>query len=61
VHIPYADDRITNLFHRIPLYRKVNESSRKWVIMELAEGKVPAENIERKKYGFATNFQIVGV
>lgn len=28
VYLPYADDRIANLFHRIPLYRKVNEVNR---------------------------------
>lgn len=61
VYLPYVNDRIANLFHRIPLYRKVSETDRKIIMMQLAEGKVPPEIIERKKYGFATIFEKVAV
>lgn len=54
VYLPYASEKITNLFYRIPLYSKVSLNCRKRVIMELAEGKVAPEVIARKKYGFAT-------
>lgn len=55
VYLPYADDRVANLFFRIPLYNKVSLSSRKMIIMQLANGKVLPRVIERKKYGFATS------
>jgi len=55
VYLPYADERIANLFYQIPLYEKVSTTYRKIIITRLAEGKVPPETIERKKYGFATN------
>jgi len=61
VYLPYADSRIANLFHRIPLYRKVNEVHRKITMMQLADGKVPLEIVERKKYGFAQNCEKVAV
>lgn len=61
VFLPYADDRIANLFHRIPLYRKVDEANRKITMLQLADGKVPLEIIERRKYGFAGSFTKVGV
>lgn len=61
VYLPFADDRIANLFYRIPLYRKVNETSRKKIIMELAEGKMPPEIIERRKYGLGTSCSKVSV
>ncbi len=54
VYLPFADDRIASLFYRIPLYRKVSEAGRKLVITQLAEGKVPDEIIQRRKFGFAT-------
>lgn len=55
VYLPYADDRVTSLLYQIPLYEKVNAGRRKIVIMELAEGRVPPESIDRKKYGFGTS------
>lgn len=61
VYLPYADDRIANLFYRIPLYRKVNEVDRKIIMIKLADGKVPLEFIERRKYGLGTNFEKVKV
>ena len=61
VYLPFADDRITNLFHCIPLYHKVDLEGRKLIIMELAEGKVPTENIERRKYGLGTSIHKIGV
>lgn len=55
VYLPYADSRVSSLLYRVPSWRKVSETCRKIVMMELADGKVPTDSIERKKYGFATN------
>ncbi len=55
VYLPYADDRITNLFYRIPLYQKVSSIERKLVIMQLAKDKVPSGSIKRRKYGLGTD------
>lgn len=55
VYLPYADNRVANLFFRIPLYKKVSLSSRKMIITQLANGKVLPKVIERKKYGLATS------
>ena len=61
VHLPFADDRIASLFHRMPLYQKVSTVGRKLVISQLAEGKVPEYIIERRKYGLGTSLQKVGI
>ncbi len=57
VYIPFADDRISNLFYRIPLSEKVNNEDRKLIVKALANGKVPNDIIERRKYGLATSFK----
>ncbi len=57
VYLPYADDRIANLFYRMPIYKKVSVIGRKLIVTKLADGKVPQCCIERKKYGFATDIQ----
>jgi len=61
VYLPYADDRVANMFYRIPLYEKVSILGRKLVIQHLAEGKVLPEVIERRKYGFAANINKIAV
>ena len=61
VYLPYADERIANLFHRIPLYQKVSIEDRKLMIKQLAVGKVPYYVIERRKYGLGTSVQKVAV
>lgn len=61
VYLPFYDDRLANLLFRVPLAEKVTSENRKIIIQRLADGKVPNELIERKKYGFATSLQKVGV
>ena len=61
VYVPYADDRVANLLYRVPLYEKVSPTQRKMVITKLAEGKVPDFVLDRRKYGFATSADKVGV
>lgn len=60
VYLPYCDDRIANLIYRVPLTEKVTNRNRKIILQRLADGKVPDELKERKKYGFATSLQKVG-
>ena len=61
VYLPYADDRVANLFYRIPLYEKVSQVERKLIIMRLAEGKVSPEVIERRKYGLGSSVAKIAV
>lgn len=51
VYEPYCDDRLANLLYRVPLAEKVTSENRKMIIQRLADGKVPNELIERRKYG----------
>lgn len=52
VYLPYLDERIVTLLSQIPVFRKVDEHSRKKVLMELAQKYIPEFVIERRKYGF---------
>jgi len=61
VYLPFADDRVASLFHRIPVYKKVSKVERKIIINLLADGKVPQCVIERRKYGLGTSLQKVSV
>lgn len=54
VYLPYMDKRFIHLMTQIPLSQKVCPEERKQVVVALAQGKVPQEVIERKKYGFGT-------
>ena len=61
VYLPYCDGRLSSLFYRIPLAEKVTGENRKIIIQRLADGKVPDELMERRKYGFATSLEKVGI
>ena len=61
VYVPYIDARIANLFYRVPLTDKVNDQGRKLVIRALADGRMPLEIIERRKYGLGTSHNKVKV
>lgn len=61
VHLPFCDDRLVSLLYKIPLSEKVNSLNRKMIICCLAEGKVPEEIIERRKYGLGTSVVGEGV
>ena len=54
VHLPYLDTRVTSLLWQIPLSEKVDATCRKKLMVQLAEGKLPREIIDRRKYGFGT-------
>ncbi len=54
VYVPYIDPRFVHLMAQIPLSEKVGPDGRKMIMMALAAGKVPQDNIERRKYGFGT-------
>jgi len=55
VYIPYADSRFVLLASLIPLHAKVNSNTRKILINNLAEDKVPDDIIGRRKYGLGTS------
>lgn len=56
VYVPYIDPRFICLMAQIPLSDKVGPDARKRIMMALAQGKVPTDIIERRKYGFGTPF-----
>ena len=56
VYLPYMDKRFIHLMAQIPLEAKVDLYSRKKVLVELARNKLSQEIIERKKYGFGTQY-----
>lgn len=56
VYLPYIDDSLINLYSQIPLSEKVDNDTRKKVMVELARGKVPDEVLSRRKYGFCDVF-----
>jgi len=60
VYLPYLDEEIITLVSQIPLKDKVNKTSRKKFLVEMAKGKVPDEIIERRKYGFCDALKIKG-
>jgi len=61
VYLPYMDKRFIHLMAQIPLEDKVDLYTRKKVMVELAQGKLPLDIIERKKYGFGTqHIKVVG-
>lgn len=52
VLLPYLDPKLVSLLSQMPMSDKVDHSSRKKIIYQLAEGKVPDSVISRRKYGF---------
>ena len=52
VYLPYIDDSLITLYSQIPLSEKVDNNTRKIMMVELARGKVPEEVLIRRKYGF---------
>ena len=58
VFLPYIDKRLVLLMAQIPLAEKVDQSNRKMVLCQIAQGKLPAEVIERRKYGFCDALHI---
>lgn len=52
VYLPYLDPELLSLLSQIPVSEKVDSVCRKKMMVQLAEGKIPKEIIERRKYGF---------
>jgi len=52
VYLPYIDESLIALYSQIPLSEKVDDNTRKKVMVKLAKGKVPDEILLRRKYGF---------
>jgi len=61
VYLPYIDKRLIFLFNQIPLFEKVDINNRKKIMIKLAQGKLPQEIIERKKYGFCCSSKAMQV
>ncbi len=58
VYLPYIDRRVITLFSQIPIMDKVDDKSRKKIIMALAKDKLPSIILERWKYGFCDALNI---
>jgi len=52
VYLPYIDESLITLYNQIPLREKVDNDTRKKVMVAMAKGKVPDEVLIRRKYGF---------
>jgi len=52
VYLPYIDESLIALYSQIPLSGKVDNNTRKKVMVAMAKGKVPDEVLLRRKYGF---------
>lgn len=52
VFLPYLDNDLVGLYSQIPVEKKVDHGHRKKVMMNLANGKIPVQILERRKYGF---------
>lgn len=52
VYLPYLDSRLLLLYSQIPVEDKVDKAYRKKLLVKMAKGKIPAEVINRRKYGF---------
>lgn len=52
VYLPYIDESLISLYSQIPLKNKVDDNTRKKVMVAMAKGKVPDEILTRRKYGF---------
>lgn len=58
VFLPYLDEKLVGLFSQIPLSEKFDKENRKKIVLKLAEGKIPKEIINRRKYGFCDAMKI---
>ncbi len=52
VYLPYLSSSVTGLLSLIPTFDKVDSLCRKKIMVEMAEGNIPVEIINRRKYGF---------
>jgi len=52
VYLPYIDESLIALYSQIPLGEKVDNDTRKIMMVAMAKGKVPDEVLLRRKYGF---------
>ena len=57
VYLPYLDSRLISLYSQIPLLEKVDLHVRKKFMVRMAEGKLPARVIARRKYGFCDSLK----
>ena len=58
VVLPYIDKRLLALYTQIPLREKCDEKTRKKIMLKLADGKLPKNVLERRKYGFCDAMRI---
>jgi len=61
VYLPYLDEQVTSLLWQVPLADKVDKDNRKKIMLQLADGKLPNEILERRKYGFGTPAEKIAV
>ena len=52
VYLPYLDERLISIMSMIPISDKVDSTTRKKVIFEIAGSKLPEHIVYRRKYGF---------
>lgn len=52
VLLPYLDEVLVSYYNRIPMVDRFDSITRKKVMRKLANGKIPEEIINRRKYGF---------
>ena len=58
VYLPYLDSELLFVLSQIPISEKVDSLCRKKMMVQLAEGKILKEIIERRKYGFCDAMRI---
>jgi len=57
VYLPFLDNRLTDIYRKIPLASKVDSKRRKKIMIEIAKHfNIPNEFIDRRKYGFCDAF-----
>lgn len=57
VYLPYLDERLVDIYRKIPLTAKVDTKNRKKLITEIGKWlNIPDEFINRNKYGFVDAF-----
>ncbi len=58
VYLPYLDSELISVLSQIPISEKVDSVCRKKMMVQLAEGRIIKEIIERRKYGFCDAMRI---
>lgn len=58
VYLPYMDDKLINMYNNIPISGRFGNGERKKIMFTMAEGKLPSELINRRKYGFCDAMRI---